>query len=48
MLWPPDWRYHQALLATLAMIEAGATRLGVSGSAALLSGANTAEAAGSY
>ncbi|TFC94741.1 MULTISPECIES: deoxyribose-phosphate aldolase [Cryobacterium] len=32
----------------LAMIEAGATRLGVSGSAALLSGATPAESAGSY
>ncbi|TFC36237.1 deoxyribose-phosphate aldolase [Cryobacterium sp. TMT2-42-4] len=32
----------------LAMIEAGATRLGVSGSAALLSGASSAEGAGSY
>mgnify|MGYP001325805031 CR=1 FL=1 len=32
----------------IAMIEAGATRLGVSGSAALLSGATPAGAAGSY
>ncbi|WP_241977561.1 deoxyribose-phosphate aldolase [Cryobacterium cheniae] len=32
----------------LAMIDAGATRLGVSGSAALLSGATSAEPAGSY
>ena len=32
----------------LALIEAGATRLGVSGSAALLSGATPAGAAGSY
>ena len=32
----------------LAMIEAGATRLGVSGSAALLSGASSAEGAGGY
>ncbi|HSP53642.1 MAG TPA: deoxyribose-phosphate aldolase [Cryobacterium sp.] len=32
----------------LAMIEAGATRLGVSGSAALLSGATPAGSAGSY
>ena len=32
----------------IAMIEAGATRLGVSGSAAMLSGATPAGAAGSY
>ncbi|HSP74650.1 MAG TPA: deoxyribose-phosphate aldolase [Cryobacterium sp.] len=32
----------------LAMIEAGASRLGVSGSAALLSGASSTEPAGSY